>query len=260
MMARARILATTEDAGKQAKPTIERIIKEALKLVVKGVDLNPKRIQIDFLADNDRAHLALRGNQWKKEPPTVDTIRLEDAIAGRLRERAGFVIFHFDTDEVWGNRSASDNRKKFETGLRVRVRRRLQGEGAQPINPRPRIPLTAEEIEDAMSRLLVLSPCYSIESWLYQATEELRDLCQNWHGSSTHARLIEAWAIDRARLDEVHRPKDDVLACVADHHNETLSKSFPAEDVWLADRSFHESVERLRACTALVEALSHSAS
>jgi len=63
--------------------------------------------------------------------------------------------------------------------------------------------------------------------------------------------------MNRTLLDEVSRPKNDALACVADHHNAELARVFPAEEVWLAERSFYESVERLRRCSALVEALGY---
>ena len=260
MAARARILTLTEDSGRQAQPTLQRILKEALKLLVVGVDLNPTRIRIEPLPENDRALHAVHANRWKTHPPTRDTVILLGAIATRLLEPAGFVVFHFDTDRVWSKRESSENRQKFETIIRSGVRRLLQGEGAPPVSQRARPLLTSEQVESALSRLFIFSPCYSMESWLYQATNELHPLCQDKHDSEEHPQLIAEWATDRTRLDEVHRPKDDVLACVADHHNETLAKSFPAEDVWLAERSFHESVERLRSCTALVEALDYPAS
>lgn len=259
MAARARILALTEDSGSQGQPTLQKILKEALKIVVEGVDLNPARIKIEPLPENDRARLGLRGNSWKEDPPTQDTVRLIESIAVRLLEPAGFVVFHFDTDSVWSERDTDpkSNRRKFEALIRGRVRRRLLGEGASPRNPRASPPLTAEQADAVLSRLLVLSPCYSMESWLYQSTQELLPLCRHEHDSDEHTQLIEEWTTDRTRLDEVHQPKVALKKCVADHHNEALSKSFPAEDVYLAERSFHESVERLRSCTALVEALSH---
>ncbi|WP_147443597.1 hypothetical protein [Corallococcus sicarius] len=257
MAARARILALTEDSGRQGQPTLQKILKEALKLVVVGVDLNPARVRIEPLPENDRALHAIHANQWKQQPPTRDTVILLSAIAARLLEPAGFVVFHFDTDRVWSQRESSENRQKFETIIRDGVRRILKGGAPLPVTPRARPTLTAEQIEAALSRLLVLSPCYSMESWLYQATNELLPRCQGRHSSEEHQQLISAWAADRTRLDEVHRPKDEALPCVADHHNETLSKSFPADDVWMAERSFHESVERMQACTALVEALGH---
>ncbi|GMU10955.1 hypothetical protein [Corallococcus caeni] len=257
MAARARILALTEDSGRQAQPTLQRILKEALKLVVVGVDLNPARIRIEPLPENDRALNAIHANQWKAHPPTRDTVILLGAIAARLLEPSGFVVFHFDTDRVWSKRESSENRQKFETIIRSGVRRILQGEGALPLTPRARPSLTTAQVEAALSRLLILSPCYSVESWLYQATNDLRALCHDRHDSEEHAQFIAEWTMDRTRLDEVHQPKAMLKECVADHHNEALAKSFPAEDVWLVERSFHESVERLRACTALVEALSH---
>lgn len=259
MEVRARILVLTEDSGEQAQPTIQRLLKEALKLLVEGVDLNPKRIRLEPLTENEPALLAVRANQWKEQPPTIETIRLLDLIATRLVEPAGFVVFHFDTDRMWTERHTSENRQKFETLIRARVRRILSGEFPAPRfgPPRPRPKLTAEQIEMALGRLLVLSPCYSIESWLYQATKEVLAYCQECHDSEAHVLLIESWSADRKLLDDVSRPKHEALTCVGDLHNEALAKAFPAEEVWLAERSFFESVERLRTCSSLVEALGY---
>lgn len=257
MAARARILVLTEDSGKQAQPTIQKLLKEALKLVVVSVDLNPARVRLEPLPENERARQAVSANKWKEQPPTRETILLLGLIAAQLLQPAGFVVFHFDTDRVWTERDKSENRQKFEAIIRDGVRRILRGEAQQPVNPRARPTLTPEQIEAALGRLIVLSPCYSIESWLYQATKELRAYCQDKHESDEHLKLIESWSSDRTLLDEVSRPKDEALTCVADHHNEELAKVFPAEEVWFAERSFYESVERLRACPALVEALGY---
>jgi hypothetical protein len=256
MAVRARILVLTEDSGKQGQPTIQRLLKAALKIIVAGIDLNPARIRIEPLPENEGALHAVRNNQWKEKHPTPEKIRLLETIATQLMEPVGFVVFHIDTDRVWAERHDSDNRQKFEPIIRDGVRRILRGEVPLPVNPRPRPKLTEEEIAEALSRLLVLSPCYSIESWLYQATRELVAHCQERHDSAEHVQRIESWAADRSLLDNVSRPKDEALdSCVGDHHNEDLAKAFPAEEVWLAERSFYESVERLRACPALVAAL-----
>lgn len=262
MAARARILILSEDSSSQAQPTIQKLLKEALKLVVEGVDLNPARVRIEPLPENERALHAVQANKWKEQPPTRETILLLGQIAARLMEPAGFVIFHFDTDRVWTERHTSENRQKFEAIIREGVRRILRGEAPLPVNPRTRPTLTADQIEAALERLLILSPCYTIESWLYQATKELLAYCQNHHASEKHVRLIASWSADRTLLDEVSQPKgsekkEGVLPCVGARHNEELAKAFPAGDVWLAERSFFESVERLRNCSALVEALGY---
>ncbi|WP_225413753.1 hypothetical protein [Stigmatella hybrida] len=257
MTVRARIMLLTEDSGKQGQPTVHKLLKEAFKVLVQGVDLNPRRIQIEPLPENDRARKAVRATDWKTQPPPREVPVLLEAIAARLLE-PGFVIFHFDTDRVWSERHTSENRKKFESILRRGVRRILRGEVPLPIRPGPPPPQrTPDQIEAALGRLLVLSPCYSIESWLYQSTTKIRDHCQAKHASGEHGKLIDSWAADTRVLDEVYRPKDDALPCVRDHHNEQLAQAFPAQEVWLAQRSFYEFVETLRACAPLMNALSH---
>jgi hypothetical protein len=255
MAARARILVLTEDSGKQAQATLQRLLKEALKLVVEGVDLNPARILLEPLAENERARQAVRANAWETRPPTRETNLLLGLIAAHLLQPASFVVFHFDTDRVWAERHQSARPGKFEDIIRDGVRQILRGEAPLPVPHRSRPALTGEQIEEALGRLLILSPCYSIESWLYQATKEVRAYCQSRHEHEEHMRLIDSWSADRRLLDDVSRPKQEALDCVADRHNEELAKAFPAEDVWLAERSFHESVERLRACPGLLAAL-----
>jgi hypothetical protein len=255
MAVRARILVLTEDSGSQAQPVIQKLLKEALKIVVAGVDLNPARVRVEPLPENERALHAVRANNWKEQPPARETILLLGLIAARLMEPAGFVVFHFDTDRAWSERHDSEHRRKFELIIRDGVRRILRGEAPLPVSQRTRPTLTAGQIETALGRLLVLSPCYSIESWLYQATRELLVYCQEKHDSEEHVQLIETWSADRRRLDDVWRPKHEALPCVGDRHNEELARSFPAEEVWLAERSFYESVERLRACSSLIDVL-----
>jgi len=257
MAVRARILVLTEDSGSQGQPTIQKLLKEALKLVVEGVDLNPARVRLEPLAENERARQAVRANQWKEQPPTRETILLLSLIAAQVMQPGGFVVFHFDTDRVWSEREDSENRKKFDAIIREGVRRILRGEAPLPVSSMPRPKLSDEQIDAALGRLLVLSPCYSIESWLYQATSELLSYCRQRHDVEEHVRRIEAWAADRTLLDEVSQPKKDhVLSCIGDRYNEDLARAFPAEEVWLAERSFFESVERLRKCSSLIEALS----
>lgn len=132
----------------------------------------------------------------------------------------------------------------------------LRGEAPLPNPPRPWTPPSNEAIEEALQRILVLAPCYSIESWLYQNTDGSLACCQKHHAHNGHQEMIREWAGDRSLLDQVSRPKDEALTCVADRHNLELAMGFPATDVWLAERSFHEAVERTRQCAALVKALS----
>jgi len=257
MPVRARILVLSEDSGSQGQPTIQKILKEALKLVVEGVDLNPARVRLEPLPENERACQAVRANQWKEQPPTRETILLLGLIAAQVMQPGGFVVFHFDSDRVWSEREDSENRKKFDAIITEGVRRILRGEAPLPVSSVPRSKLTDEQVEAALERLLVLAPCYSIESWLYQATKELLSYCRQRHDVEEHVRRIESWASDRTLLDEVSQPKKDhVLSCIGDRYNEELARAFPAAEVRLAERSFFESVERLRKCSSLIEALS----
>ncbi len=251
-----RILVITEDSGDQGLPTVQTIARKALKIVDEKIDLGPKRVAIDSLAKDSEAWRAARANLWKARMPPPGFSKLLGAIATRLKEDGGFVLFHFDSDTTWTGREGSDNRQKFIAKIRNGVETILSGGARRPFDRRPFRTPDTPEIDTWLGRLLVFSPCYSIESWLYQNTVEVEARCGAAHAGSpenarAHAMMIRQWAADRTLLDELVRPKDDVLPCVADRWNADLAKGFPAKDVHKADRSFTEAVKAMSSCDAL---------
>jgi hypothetical protein len=127
--------------------------------------------------------------------------------------------------------------------------------GAGPIR-RGFLPLTPERAAEVTKRLFVMHPCYSVEAWLYQATDVLAECCAKSHQKTEHQRLIAGWAEDRTLLDEIERIKDGELSgCVGDQRNELLAAAFPADQVFLAQRSWTEFVEQLRLSEALRDSL-----
>lgn len=252
-----RILIVTEDSGKQAQPTLHLITRKALKLIDPQINLAPDRVSIDPLDPEAEAWLSATANRWKQRPPTRHLSHLLGTIATRLSEEGGFVIFHFDSDTTWSRRRDSDNRRKFVKIIRSGVELALRGGVRSPIERRPAPGIDMAEIKRRLSRLIVFCPCYSIESWLFQNTALLATKCASTHRGSpevkrAHARMIDAWAADRTLLDEVTRPKDDALPCVADRWNAELAKGFPSAEIYAADRSFAEAVGGLNACADLL--------
>jgi hypothetical protein len=252
MAATARFLVLTEDSGKQAHPTVQHLARAALKLALPGLDT--RLVELSPLPGNEAAIRAMHANRWKEKRPTPERTRLLSLIAGRLREPGGFVIFHVDSDAKWSQRSSSENRQVFESIIRAGVKQVLLGLAPNPIGRHPR-PLSEPEAVMAVSRLFVVHPCYSIESWLYQATQRVTALCTAAHQCPGHLEEIARWAGDRTVLDEVLRPKDDVLPCVGDQHNEELAGVFPAREVYGAGLSWHEFVGLLEVSDGLKERL-----
>lgn len=245
----ARVLVVSEDSGKQGIPTVQKLLKLAAQLAVPGLDT--RRLDARPLPSGDLSLNAIRGNAWKDKRPTPEKLGLIRTIANELAQ-GRFVVFHVDSDSTWSMRESSENRKRFDSDVRRLVAERLMGPGARASYQ----PKTDDEARALVANLFVMQPCYSIESWLYQATLELKARCRGVHNDVGHQGLIDTWAADRTLLDEVERPKDDALGtCVKDRHNEALAPHFPAADVHRAEKSWHEFVEVLRASTVLRERL-----
>ncbi|MCU0695173.1 MAG: hypothetical protein MUC96_01440 [Myxococcaceae bacterium] len=245
----ARFLLLSEDSGKQAQPTIRSLMTAAAKLLKPNLDT--RLLELRPLAEGDLAANALRANAWKQRRLSPEKAALIRTIANELEQRR-FVVLHFDSDTTWSKRRTSENRIKFANQLRADVRLTLTTPRANP----KFVPLSTEAADERMSRFFAMSPCYSIEAWLYQANDALRSFCRERHEKRTHLVLIERWKSDRALLDEVDRPKDDEFSdCVGDRHNAELAAAFPAAEVFAVEKSWHEFVEVLRQSGPLRAAL-----
>ena len=212
------------------------------------------------------AATALRANAWKSKKGNRRTPE-RNALIGEIATRLAqghYVAFHVDTDTTWSERATSDNRQKFEAQIRNLVRAELMAEAphlptARMTNartrPRPTHRARTEaEANELVKNLFAIHPCYSIESWLYQATGELRALCAKRHVDPRHQALIAGWEADRTKLDEVLQPKEAL--CVGDQSNAHLAQHFPASQAESAKRSWAEFIELLRASRSLMNVAS----
>lgn len=244
MVSPIRFLVLTEDSGDHAQPTIRTLLKRSLQHLEASLDTS----RLNYLPHGDNE--ATRANAWKG--PCAATPRLLREIADALVNEA-FVVFHVDADVPWSDRTESENRRAFERTIREGVVAALTTarihRGVRTFDGLPRNIAT-----ELVAKLMLMSPCYSIESWLYQARETVARHCNEEHaGKQDHAELLESWS-DRTKLDEVMKPKD-TLDCVADKHNATLATEFPAREVDAAERSYSEFVNVLRAAPGLLAAL-----
>lgn len=244
-----RFLILSEDSGKQAQPTLRALMLAAAKLL--KPDLDTRLLDLRPLPSGDIAANALRGNAWKERRPTPHKTALIRTIANEL-EQNRYVVLHFDADTTWSKRHTSENRSKFEAQLRAAVKQTLM----TPRTTGKFVPLSEADAQERVSRLFAMSPCYSIEAWLYQATEVLKERCRERHEKTAHLQLIGTWEQNRALLDEVDRPKDTALPeCVGDRYNEELARHFPAAEVVEVHKSWNEFISTLRASRSLLQAL-----
>jgi hypothetical protein len=251
-----RALVLSEDSSSQAYDTVRALVKHLLLCV----DANTCTHRIEFEPSEDPdARAAVHGNRWREGKGPHYT-RLLSVIAGKLVEEDGFVFFHFDGDTAWRDRDECLTRKQFEAEITAKIpdliRMRLASRNSEAQRKRRRS-LSDAEIErvvtEAMPRLHLIVPHYSVESWCYQNTSKARELCDQHHRGA-HTRVFISWAATRAELDEVEMPKEK--CCLGSNFNADLaSASYPRHDVLAVDKSFAQAVtecsrEPLRATLA----------
>lgn len=241
------ILLLTEDSGDGGFETIEALVQEILRKVVPDARLD--KVEMEPTEDG-RALRSMRGNYWMGEDRSGeaefyrrDLIR---SIATKLGE-GGFVVFHCDGDQPWKKRKKSEKSKKFGKLMEPGIRRLLH-EGAK---------FAPRAIDTAMKRLLLVIPYYSIESWLFQNTDEATRICHH-HYAGRDADKFAEWAAERARLDEVEKPKEAV--CLKNKHNHGLATAnFPFDVVYDVGKSLKQAVAEFERCDELHAALEATA-
>ncbi len=248
----------TEDDGKDARATVEALVRKMLGLVVPGCRVHDR---VAFLPREPREEEAMRGNAWKTDGKSKNPVlheqrvRLLRYIARRLCLADTFVVFHIDGDRPWADRRTSENVEKFgrllvnalpqvvDRGRAVADRaRKARGSAASAEGPQLRI-----------ENLLLLCPFRSIEAWVYQNLQRAVEICRRHHGAR-HVAALTAWEERRALLDELDHPEKEL--CLKKEHNlELASSGFPAELTRVIGKSFAESVGRMEACVDLRAAL-----
>ncbi len=148
------------------------------------------------------------------------------------------MLFHIDGDRTWTERSSSENVGLFQERVVAPVQQILKGTKS-----------TSKDAETRLHRLFSIVPFYSIEAWLYQHTDVAIRLCRERYRGRDLARF-KAWARDRAALDDVEKPKNEI--CLKNLHNlECAGPGYPAQAVFDAGRSYAECVLRLQECAEL---------
>jgi hypothetical protein len=129
----------------------------------------------------------------------------------------------------------------FDEIVRGELRRLLSDKG------------TTAEVDSWTSKLFLVTPFYSVESWLFQNTTHAIALCKKHH-SGADVDQFQKWAEDRTLLDEVAMPKEQVRLRSA-HNAELAANGFPAEDIYAVRKSFAQLVDQLKASALFSAAL-----
>ncbi len=241
------VLILSEDAAGKALRSLGALTKSMLRIV--DPSYRPERVDLE--PEAEEAQLAMHANLWKghkKAPGHQKLVTIARAIARHVLDERGFVLFHMDGDQVWSNRTSSENVRRFHDEMTLYVSRAVDDLIARSED--------AHDKAAIMSRLFLVAPYWCIESWLYQNTTVAKALCHKHH-RGLHADRFEGWEQRRGELDEVEKPKEQV--CLGSKHNDDLaSQNFPARAVYDVRKSFFETVERLRSSSSLIAALAET--
>lgn len=247
------IVMLTEDSGKDGRTTVEALARRMFDLVVP--DFQSHRIR--FVPRDPPEEEAMRGNIWKtdgKNPVEhARRVRLRRYIVRWLSLPNSFVLFHIDGDRPWRERYTSENTEKFQ---KFRATLPQVADRGRANNPRARANREAHDEsppELRLEHLILICPFRSIEAWLYQNVQVALDICTREH-KGAHIAKLQGWEEQRAELDEL--PAPEKALCLGKMFNlELATRGFPACAAYDVKKSFAESVDRLRDCAALVEAL-----
>lgn len=240
-MTRLSIAVLTEDSSSDAYDVLHCLLRAMLKLVAETAAVYDKGpIALTPAAEAQRK--AMRGNMWQAKTSRTERILIQRYIEGQLvrKDTAGFVVVHLDGDRPYcksKSGSESHNQARFEKDILSKVRESFKN---QP---------------DILAKIILLVPFYSIESWLFQNTEAALALYERHY--RTHEKDIaqfKTWQQDPSLLDEVEKPKETV-SIKAKHNLDLAQNAFPAGKLDAVEKSFHQSVNRLRSSFPLVAAL-----
>lgn len=218
----ANLVFLAEDSSEQAQAALQTLVRRVLRHVDEHVRTN----RLNLLPGEETDAVAALGAAWKATDAARrgDRLRLVKYLARLLAVATPtLVFFHFDGDVPWGSRARSENAMKWNARVVEEILRFVGSRKA----------------ELDFDRLIPVTPYYSIEAWLFQATDRALSFCRGCHHEQ-----IAAWSEDRARLDEEVRPK--MLVCFGSERNADLAKEVPVVEVLAAGKSLAAFVEDLR--------------
>lgn len=238
----ASILVLSEDGG-------HRVVRALAGQMLRWLDPQHKPAAVDLEPNDEGAQEAIQANLWKgkKSGGHRRLVEIARVVATKIMSPTGYVFLHIDADRRWSERekNPSENLRRYQEDIRLHVERHVDALLTRQNR--------AEDKPAVLSRLCLLSPYYSIESWLLQNTVVAKSLCHKHH-RGRDVEKFEAWERDRGQLDEVYKPKEATCLGAGKNH-ELASAGFPARAVHEAGKSFTESADRLKNCAPLVTAL-----
>ncbi|MCW8137533.1 MAG: hypothetical protein KIT58_01360 [Planctomycetota bacterium] len=260
------IVPVSEDGSKRTHDTWAHLVRRLARAVEPACSTAPSLLRVE--APTTSLRTSARGSGLRRRQPS-------EVVVGELAtllQQGKFVLVHIDGDTVWSQRTTSTAVEHFEQRVAEPVRKRLvaaiqlqsrqggphrrrQRPTASPAPEASAADAAAQAAAAALERLRLVSPYYSVEAWLYQATERAIALAKTHHDGAD-VETFQAWARERGAVDEVHGLPDTV--CLGRQHNAELAAGLTAavvDDVVGAGKSLAACVDHLRRCAPLVAAL-----
>ena len=222
----ARLWIYTEDTGKGAPAVLKALVMRLLQQ--QRQELQTHRLPFQDPAPSSQATVAWHRHNWRGDPHKRRALILE--LATRVTT-GDIVLLHHDHDAAHGQPSAL---AKQVTGLVTEVAR-----VAPPATWR--------------GAILTLTPCYSVESWLYHNHDAVEALPLNERDAAL--RWLRENLRDTTGYDHIPKPKD--TCPLNDRHNLTLAtKAFPADLAAARSPSWQATQTRLSTSPPLKALLS----
>lgn len=189
-----------------------------------------------FVPDEDIAdsvHKLSVGRAWKN--PRDQSLTFTRWVK-RYLERRWVVVVHFDGDCLWSERRQRDkaiNMAQFQREVLDRLEK----------NP--------PDTPDWRERLLLFVPHDELEAWLFQNTDAARAVLRAAGRLNSGAdALLREWAKDRAALDCIKSPKDQLPVEKLDL-SLLAERGFPTAEVRALGSSYAQAMAGVRRCRAL---------
>lgn len=236
-------LVLSEDGSHDAVPSLIALTKKMCQIVVPALRTHLLR----FEPPESRLRRSLSANKWKSRSAEDQVLRkdLLRTIATHLQRPEGFVIFHYDGDTAYRERTTSPNLAQFARQI------------IDPVGQLLRQGRTDQEAARIAQKLISYVPHYCVEAWTYYNLSVLEEICRARCGAGDDATLA-AWKTTPSDIEEVEKPWSRVSA--GKDHNRTLAeRAYPATVAFDAGKSFSDAVVSLLNNQQLVAALSELA-
>jgi hypothetical protein len=234
-----RILLITEDSSRQGIHVITTISKAILRRIFKhelreSIRFEPAESDLAL----EKSISILHGNKWRSKGRFDEyAIRnLIQYVATIILQPGGFVFWHLDGDTIWSLREQAITPSQFNKIILDRVHSLIDGK-ADPI-----------KLNSIKSKIKVIVPYYSIESWLFQNEELAIKLCQT-HRYTEDITKFTAWSKDRSLLDEIMKPKDQVK--MGSRYNNELVENLKIDPIIKVGKSMGYLAQQWEECAEL---------